>query len=170
MSRGIHTQPNQGETTDWLTPPDIIHRIGEFSLDPCASVDQFYATADTMISRPDDGLLHTWHDYGSVWLNPPYGAKNSDLWMGRMAEHGNGVALIAARTETEWFRRYVWDAATGLLFLHGRLHYHLPDGSRAKGNAGHGSVLVAYGAKWASSLIASGIAGHVVWLGNRGAA
>jgi hypothetical protein len=101
MSRGIHSKPNEGATVDWLTSPEIIEALGPFDLDPCASANQFYSTAETMIALPDDGLLHTWHDYGSVWLNPPYGTKNSEMWMGRMAEHGTGVALIATRTETE---------------------------------------------------------------------
>lgn len=56
------------------------------------------------------------------------------------------MALIFARTETEPFRRQVWERAHGLLFLHGRIFFHEADGTRAKFNGGAPSVLCAYGA------------------------
>jgi len=84
-------------------------------------------------------------------MNPPYGTATSE-WLGRMAEHNNGIALIFARTETEMFFKYVWGRAAALLFLKGRVHFHRRDGAipSSKGKAGSGgpgapSVLVAYG-------------------------
>ena len=149
MSRGIHTKPNDGISNEWLTPPHVIRSIGSFDLDPCAHPYQFYETADRMISPPEDGLAERWT--GRVWLNPPYGRALTD-WMKRMAGHGNGVALVPARTEVEsWFWPYVWQAASAVLFLRGRLYFHRPDGSTA-GNAGHGSVLAAYGSDCARLL------------------
>jgi hypothetical protein len=49
-----------------------------------------------------------------------------------MADHDHGTALLFARTETDAFRRYIWEAASGLLFLYGRLHFHDADGRRAE--------------------------------------
>jgi hypothetical protein len=46
----------------------------------------------------------------------------------------------------------VWSKADGLLFLHGRLHFHYPDGTRAAANSGAPSVLVAYGQRDAQIL------------------
>jgi hypothetical protein len=89
-----------------------------------------------------DGLATRW--YGRVWLNGPYGSELS-LWLARMAAHGQGTALMFARTETEMFQRHVWERASGLLFLEGRLHFHHPDGTRAAANGGAPSVLAAYG-------------------------
>jgi len=66
--------------------------------------------------------------------------------MRRMADHGKGTALIFARTETQTFFETVWRRAHGLLFLEGRLNFHLPNGQRAQANAGAPSVLCAYGA------------------------
>jgi hypothetical protein len=97
-----------------------------------------------------DGLAATW--FGRVWLNPPYD-RATGRWMARMAEHGNGVALVFARTETALFRDHVWPAASAVLFLEGRLHFYHPDGKRAKGNAGGPSCLVAYGERNARSLM-----------------
>lgn len=76
-----------------------------------------------------------------------------------MADHGNGIALVFARTETAWFFRTVWERADALLFLRGRIHFYRPDGKRAKTNAGAPSVLVAYGEGNAAALFRSGIPG-----------
>jgi hypothetical protein len=38
----------------------------------------------------------------------------------------------------------VWEAASAILFIRGRLYFFRPDGT-TEGNAGHGSVLAAYG-------------------------
>jgi hypothetical protein len=80
---------------------------------------------------------------GRVWLNPPYNAVST--WLGRLVEHGVGTALLFARTETEVFWRLIWQEATALVFLRGRLTFHRPDGTLPRANAGAPSVLVAYG-------------------------
>jgi hypothetical protein len=159
MNRGIHTKPNTGLAVDWITPPKIVRALGRFDMDPCAHPQQFYQTARIMISPPCDGLLHKWR--GRIWLNPPYGGKLF-AWLYRLAEHGNGIALVPARTEVEsWFWPFVWEAADAILFLRGRLYFHRPDGT-TNGNAGHGSVLAAYGQKNIDALRRSGIVGRLV--------
>lgn len=141
MSRGIHTRPNNGATNDWITPQFILTALGPFDLDPCAHPDQSL-TASWMICPPGDGLSEDW--IGRVWLNPPYGAQTK-FWLRKLANHGNGIALVPARTEVEsWFWPFIWERADAVFFFRGRLYFHRPDGSTA-GNAGHGSVLAAYG-------------------------
>lgn len=165
-NRGIHTQPNNGESVEWLTPPEIVRALGPFNLDPCASYGQFYRTAKRMIAPPDDGLSVKWR--GRVWLNPPYGDELVK-WLSRLAEHGNGIALVPARTEVvEWFWPYVWEAADAVLFRKSRIHFRLPydrerlPNGRKPGNAGHGSVFVAYGERNVRALLTSGIEGQFV--------
>lgn len=161
LSRGIHTKPNVGQTVHWLTPPFIIAALGPFDLDPCGCAEMPWRTATSMYCPPTDGLAKPWH--GAVWLNPPYGENH--LWMRRLAEHGSGIALVASRTEVDkWFVPYVWNAATSVLFLFGRLHYHYPDGTKAAGNAGHGSVLVAYGQECSERLETCGLRGQFIHL------
>jgi hypothetical protein len=163
-TRGIHSKPNNGLSNEWLTPPYIIEALGTFSLDPCAHPQQFYRTANHMITPPADGLASEWK--GRVWLNPPYGAQ-LPKWLHRLAWHGDGIALVPSRTDVEkWFWPYVWEAADALLFLRGRLYFHRPDGS-TEGNAGHGSVLAAYGQKNVDALKASGINGRFFHLKNQ---
>lgn len=168
MSMGSH-QSAAMISDVWLTPPSIIKALGPFDLDPCsAPLPRPWETAVRHIALPEDGLSAAWD--GFVWCNPPY-SREAVKWLRRMAEHGNGIALVFARTETEWFWETVWEAptATSILFLEGRLHFHHADGRRAKANSGAPSVLVAYGMEAAARLSRSGLPGALVPLWRRAA-
>jgi hypothetical protein len=156
---GSHQSAKMGKD-EWLTPPEIIQSLGDFSLDPCAPVLRPWDTAKTHYTIDDDGLTKDW--FGRVWCNPPYGLE-AVKWLERMALHDNGIALIFARTETNMFFDQVWEKATALLFLKGRLYFHHVDGTRAKANAGAPSVLIAYGVNNAQILRDSGIKGKFLW-------
>lgn len=160
MSIGGH-QSAKMKNDEWLTPPSILHALGAFDLDPCAPINRPWETAGHHFTALDDGLSKPWS--GRVWLNPPYGLEASK-WLKRLSDHGNGIALIFARTETEMFFEHVWNAATALLFIKGRLHFHYVDGRRAAANSGAPSVLVAYGQENGEALWQSGIEGRLVWL------
>lgn len=144
----------------WLTPPEIVQALGPFDLDPCAAPSpRPWPTAKRHIELPEDGLNAKWK--GRVWCNPPFGPHTAG-WLYRMAEHGNGIALVFARTDTTMFRDYVWPYADAVMFLHGRPHFHRPDGTRAKGNSGGPICLVAYGADNHTALLYSCLPGAVV--------
>lgn len=156
---GGHQSARMGSGV-WLTPPDLLGALGRFDLDPCAAPDpRPWPTATRHITLPNDGLAVTWH--GRVWLNPPYGRYVAP-WLCKMAAHAHGTALVPARTDTDWFATHVWPVATAVLFLAGRVHFHHPDGTRAAGNVGAPSVLVAYGSGDAHRLRASGLSGVFV--------
>jgi DNA N-6-adenine-methyltransferase (Dam) len=139
---GSHQSASMGKN-EWLTPPLIIKALGEFDLDPCAPAVRPWNTARLHYSRSDNGLTKEWT--GRVWLNPPYG-QQTGLWLNKLKKHGDGIALIFARTETKMFFDYCW-CADALLFLLNRLYFYHVDGTRASANAGAPSVLVAYGDK-----------------------
>lgn len=143
MSPGIggHHRAYQGRSDDWLTPPSLIAALGPFDLDPCASPGQPWNTAAA--EWTENGLGRPWQ--GFVWLNPPYGPQTA-AWLARLADHGTGIALVFARTETAMMFAHVWPRATAVTFLRGRLHFHHPiTGERAAANAGGPSMLIAYG-------------------------
>ncbi len=156
--RGIHPRAYNGDTNDWITPKDVIEKLGPFDLDPCASVHQPWPCARKSYTYMDDGLAQPWE--GRVWLNPPYG-PNTATWLRKLASHGNGVALVPARTDTRWFRE-TWGLADAFLFLHGRLNFHHPDGTAGTQNSGHASVLIAYGEHNPVLLQLSGIPGTYI--------
>ena len=162
MSIGGHQSPVMLKD-EWLTPPELIKALGCFDLDPCAPSPESrpWDTANWHLSKEDDGLSYGWN--GRVWCNPPYG-KEAALWLAKLADHGNGVALIFARTETAMFVEQVWGKATALLFIYGRLHFHHVDGSRASHNSGAPSVLVAYGVNNANNLRECRIPGKYISL------
>lgn len=138
---GSHQSANMIKD-EWLTPPHILSALGEFDLDPCAPVSPPWRTAKKHFNINDNGLIQNW--IGRVWCNPPYGLESA-VWLDKLANHGNGIALIFARTETKMFFEYVWDKADALLFIEGRLYFHHVSGEKAKSNAGAPSVLIAYG-------------------------
>lgn len=160
MSMGGH-QSAAMMKDEWLTPPEILRALGPFDLDPCAPIVRPWEMASNHYTINDNGLSKQW--FGRVWCNPPYGLQ-ATAWLERMVSHGNGVALIFARTETEMFFKTVWDGADAILFLRGRLYFHHVDGSRARANAGAPSVLIAYGENNVTALEKSGIGGCLVRL------
>jgi phage N-6-adenine-methyltransferase len=153
---------------DYGTPPDFWQRLDdEFHFQLDAAAWDWNAKAPAWLTVFEDSLTLDWRWVCEevlgvplvVWLNPPYGSQLK-VWLKRLAEHGNGIALVPARTEVEsWFWPYVWEAADTVLFLRGRLYFLTPEGEE-RGNAGHGSVLVAYGYQASERLRLSRIEGR----------
>jgi hypothetical protein len=155
---GSHQSHAMGKD-EWLTPPFVLAALGEFDLDPCSPIVRPWETAKQHFTAVDNGLSKPWH--GRVWCNPPYGSMAA-RWLARLADHGNGIALVFARTETSAWVKYVWPKAHGIRFLAGRLHFHHVDGSRAALNSGAPSALVAYGEQNAECLRVCSIPGAFV--------
>lgn len=157
-----HHTPNR--TDEWLTPREILNVLGEFDLDPSSPVDRPWPTARQHFTKREDGLMRPWH--GRVWLNPPYGRMTGN-WMERLALHGNGVALVFARTDTAWFHRLVFGSADAVLFMLGRIAFCRADGTQMTHNSGGPSCLVAYGDQNVGTLAVCGLAGKFLKLRGR---
>lgn len=132
---------------EWGTPSHILDALKPYDLDPA-------------LPGKTNGLDIPWH--GFVFLNPPY--KQINQWMKKMAEHNNGIALVFARTETNWWHEYVWPIASSILFLRGRLSFIPLSGQHTSSNSGAPSVLIAYGSYANDRLIACSIPGTYVSL------
>jgi hypothetical protein len=148
-------------TDEWLTPPEIIKALGEFDVDPACPIVRPWDTARMHFTKQENGLIQGWD--GRVWLNPPYGSEAAE-WLHRLAQHGNGISLIFARTETDMFFRNVWRKADSIFFFEGRLHFYNVHGIRAKMNAGAPSCLVAYGDDNVQAIEDAGLKGKHVHL------
>lgn len=159
MSMCGHESPVQISET-WLTPPSILKTLGEFDLDPCCPQGMPWQTAARMVTPEEDGLALPW--FGRVWCNPPWGRK-AEPWLSRLAAHGNGVALLPARTETQMFFTHVWGKADSVLFVRGRPSFHHKDGAKAKANCGVPIVLIGFGEENAAALDRCGLGVNVRW-------
>lgn len=157
---GSH-QSSRMFSDEWLTPPEIIQSLGHFDLDPCSPIKRPWPTADKHYTIQDNGLYSPWA--GRVYMNPPYG-RQMEKWMAKMAAHGNGIALIFARTETNTFFKYVWEHADAILFLKGRLTFYKVDGTKGHFNGGAPSCLIAYGKENHESLFNCGLEGKLISL------
>ena len=63
----------------------------------------------------------------NTWLNPPY-TRSVGEWIDRLRDHGDGVALVFNRTDTDWFKRSKADA---YFFLQKRVKFLRASGERA---------------------------------------
>ncbi len=150
---------NTKNNDEWFTPRYITDALGVFGTDPCTSDDcQLPLIAE--VNHTNDGLEAEW--VGRVWLNPPYGRKTFD-WMRKLSLHGNGIALIFARTETKGFHSEIWEKAHSLFFFKGRLKFYHKNGIEGdRPNAP--SCLVAYGENNTNIIKHSGLNGRLVYL------
>lgn len=152
---------NENTTDVWLTPPSLVQAMGEFDLDPCSPNNLPWKLAKKFYSleNGEDGLALPWE--GRVWCNPPY--SNWGLFLKKLKEHGNGLALIFARTETQNFFDHVWSGASGILFIKRRVRFVRADGSKGGGSTAP-SVLIAYGDDNVRAIKNSGIEGKLIIL------
>jgi hypothetical protein len=161
MTLGSH-QRTIGRSQNHITPLWILDALGgaqSFNLDPAGADPRPWDCA--RVTWTADGLERDWPRQLSVYLNPPFDVREVHLWIAKLAAHGNGIALLHARTEARWFLP-VWRHAACVLFLANRIFFHKPDGTRHAHNSGAPPVLVAFGDAAAQRLYRCGIAGALV--------
>lgn len=146
-------------TDEWYTPKEIIEALGTFDLDPCAPVVPLWTTARVMYNKNDDGLKQVW--FGRVWLNPPYSRPLIESFVKRIAEHGNGIALLFNRCDSKMFQDIIFQKATAMKFLRNRIRFYREDGERG-GSPGCGSILIAFGEDNAEILRTCSIEGKYI--------
>lgn len=154
-------EKTENSTDEWYTPKEIITSLGKFDLDPCAPINPIYQTADIMYNKNDDGLSKEWH--GRVWLNPPYSRPLIEQFVGKMADHGNGIALLYNRCDSKMFQDIIFEKGTAMLFMRNRIKFYHPDGTRGN-SPGCGSILIAFGDGNAEILRDCDINGKFVWI------
>ncbi|MCC7544660.1 MAG: hypothetical protein IT506_04135 [Aquabacterium sp.] len=139
------------KSVEWYTPAWVFDELGlTFDLDPSSPHDMETAVpAATKYTIFDDGLKKPW--FGRVWLNPPYGPMTG-VWMARMAEHAEGVALVFSRTDASWCQKSM-RKATAMLFMAGRIEF-VPgkENQHKKSRCGAGTMLLAFGDECANAL------------------
>lgn len=147
-----------GQSDEWFTPREIFAALGlMFDLDPCQP-----ETGRAFLSVPcrsfytatQDGLAQPWE--GLVWMNPPFGGRNGQVpWLRKFLAHGNGIALVAARTSAGWFHDEAVRAES-MLFPRGKTKFIRPDGTIGS-SPGTGIVLLGMGGAANEALRRSGL-------------
>lgn len=164
MNTGFTHESTYNETKEWYTPRYIFEAIGlEFDLDPCSPGKDVvpWVPARRHLTYLDNGLTAHWG--GRVWVNPPYGSDTPE-WFKHLSKHGNGIALVFARTDTKWFHDCIPNA-DAICFIKGRVSFVRSDESglyaknliKPKGGCGAASMLVAFGKDNAQALYNSGL-------------
>lgn len=151
---------NKAGKHEWLTPPDLLKKLGDFDLDPCSPINRPWDTAKNHFTVNDNGLFKKWD--GRVFCNPPYG-PHAQFWLKKCSTHKNAIALVFARTETKMFFNCVWNCADSVLFIKGRLKFYHIDGTQGQA-AGAPSVLISYNKENSDILKNSDIKGKFIKL------
>lgn len=107
--------------------------LGETALDPPFTENPSNtvlhpgnAKCPIYFTKDDDALTQEW--FGTVWMNPPYTKGQVGVWIKKLVYEmlagriTRGVALVAARPDTQWFRTAV-SYACEVRFLAGRLTF-----------------------------------------------
>lgn len=130
-----------GASDEWYTPKYIFDALcTAFDLDVAAPNDgPLHVPASRWFST--NGLEQDWS--GFVWMNPPFGGRNSLApWLAKFFDHGNGIALTPDRTSAPWFQD-AWRRADLVLFMP-KVRFLKPDGSEGK-SPSNGTALWAAG-------------------------
>lgn len=145
-------------TDEWYTPPWLFYELGlVFDLDAASPGRSVVPWIPAEEHITEGSLERDWT--GSVWLNPPYGARNAIRpWLEKLASHGNGIALVPNRTGCDWWQDFAC-RADGLLFIRGKIRFLRPDGSEGA-SPGYGNVLMAFGSDMAQCMNASNLKGY----------
>lgn len=145
MGNGFtHEAGPYNENVEWYTPRSVFDALGvRFDLDPCSpGADRSCVPAQEHWCLPEhDGLKEPWH--GFVWCNPPYG-RHTGVWLRKMREHNNGIALVFARTGTSWFQE-IADSCSSIVFVAKRIKFISAKTGEPAGSPGADSVLLGWG-------------------------
>jgi phage N-6-adenine-methyltransferase len=152
-SKGFAHEDRGNKRHEWATPAWVFEMLGlRFDLDPChpllsagpIPVDNY---VDSWYTEEDDGLKSPWPFGGNIFMNPPYN-QQTPHWLRKLNEHGRGIALVFARTDTKWYRESALKA-DAILYLKTRIKFidvnANKDEDKAKNGAGAGSMLLAWG-------------------------
>ncbi len=116
MNKQTREGMGSSKNTEWFTPRyvfDLLNEEFRFTTDVCTSRSNPLG-CPVFFSKENDGLKNFDKWQGNCFCNPPYGDEVDD-WViacSNYAKAGRGIAvmLIAARTDTERFHKYMYDS------------------------------------------------------------
>lgn len=143
----------RGASDEWYTPAYVFEALGEtFDVDVAAPIGGAPHVPAPMWITPvlGGGLKSEWGSANFVWMNPPFGGRNSlEPWLDKFFRHGNGIALTPDRTSALWFWE-AWQRADRVLFTR-KIRFLRPDGTQGK-QPSNGTCLWAAGERATEAL------------------
>jgi phage N-6-adenine-methyltransferase len=110
---------------EWETPQELFDELKkefDFKVDVCATAEN--TKCNNFFDISTDGLEQPWHQWGTCWMNPPYGRKIG-RWVKKAYEESQKgatvVCLLPARTDTAWFHDYCLKGE--IRWIRGRLKF-----------------------------------------------
>ncbi len=134
---------SKGKSDEWYTPKYVFDALGvEFDTDVASPEDRSLCHVPAKQFITSGSLQKQW--IGFVWMNPPFSGRNGkSMWLNKIHNHGNGIALTPDRTSAPW-----WPVAASqadcFLLITGKVKFIKQDGSLGK-QPGTGTTLFAYG-------------------------
>ena len=118
-------------TNEWATPKALFRSLNKefhFDLDVAATAKN--ATCKKYFTRQINGLKQDWCKNSktkSIFCNPPYG-KGVENWLEKAIDESKKgctiVCLIPLRTDTTYFHQLIYDKASEVRLIKGRLKYN----------------------------------------------
>lgn len=112
------------KSDEWTTPKRLFDKLNRrflFDLDAAASDENHLCPA--YYTKEDSGLDHSWEGM-RCFVNPPY--SQIKAWASKFVEEAERadciMALIPARTDTQWFHK-IHASADKVVLIKGRLHF-----------------------------------------------
>lgn len=142
INKGLFTS----DKNYWETPQDFFEELNSefnFTLDAAATDEN--AKLPNYYTIEDDGLKQKWE--GRVFCNPPYG-REIRHWVKKAYEESLQphnelvVLLIPSRTDTRYWHDHIFNKASDIRFLKGRLKFEL--NGQAKQSAPFPSAIIVY--------------------------
>ena len=130
------------KSNEWNTPDDLYNTLDNefnFTLDPCTNglnnkCNKFY-------TEKENGLIQDWSK-DIVFMNPPYGREISQ-WIEKAYNEslkgGKVVCLIPSRTDTKYWHDFIFNKASEVRFIKGRLKF-----GDSKNSAPFPSAIIVY--------------------------
>ena len=134
------------EKMDWETPQKFFNELNDqynFTLDVASNGTN--AKTEKYFTKEDDGLKKEWK--GRVFCNPPYG-REIKHWVKKAHDESKKdyneliVLLIPARTDTKYWHDFIFNKASKIIFLKGRLKFEV--NGKSTNSAPFPSALIVY--------------------------
>lgn len=143
---------------EWETPQalfDFWNNIHHFTLDVAATVNN--TKAGSFFTQQTNGLTSDWGS-NRVWCNPPYGRGAAGAFVAKAIDQvihkkitESAVFLLPARTDTKLWHEQIFNFASEIVFLKGRVQFIEPTG-KTIGSAPFPSAIVVFEQDWKKPL------------------